>query len=158
MIDIDSNEVVCEGLSMPHSPRWHRDTLWLINSGTGYFGRVDPARGVFEPLVFLPGFARGMAFLGNSAIIGLSDRRENRTYQDLELAENLKKHGAEPGCGLVIVDLDTFDALHWLRFGGVVKELYDVGVLPGVIRPMAVGFRTDEVRRYLSFSEGSDRH
>ncbi len=40
-----------------------------------------------------------------------------------------------------------------LRFGGVVKELYDVGVLPGIIRPMAVGFKTDEVRRYLSFPE-----
>ena len=35
----------------------------------------------------------------------------------------------------------------------VVKELYDVGVLAGVIRPMAVGFKTDEVKRYLSFPE-----
>ncbi len=52
-----------------------------------------------------------------------------------------------------MVDLSTFDAPHWLRFGGIVKELYDVGVLPGVVRPMAVGFRTDEVRRYLSFAE-----
>ena len=34
---------------------------------------------------------------------------------------------------------------HGLRFGGIVKELYDVGVLQGVIRPMAVGFKMDEV-------------
>ena len=54
-------------------------------------------------------------------------------------------------CGLLVVNLATFDAPHWLRFGGIVKELYDVGVLPGVIRPMAIGFKTDEVRRYLSF-------
>ena len=47
----------------------------------------------------------------------------------------------------------TLEAPHWLRFGGVVRELYDVGVLPGVIRPMAIGFKTDEVRRYLSFAE-----
>ena len=70
VIDIVSGEVVCEGLSMPHSPRWHMDTLWLINSGTGYFGRVDLDTGVFEPLVFLPGYARGLTFLGDWAIVG----------------------------------------------------------------------------------------
>ena len=83
----------------------------------------------------------------------LSDRRENRTFQDLELEDNLKQHDAETRCGLLVVDLNTFDAPHWLRFGGIVKELYDVGVLPGIIRPMAVGFKTDEVKRYLSFPE-----
>ena len=138
---------------MPHSPRWHRETLWLINSGTGFFGRVDLSKGAFEPLVFLPGYARGLAFLGDCAIVGLSQQRENRTFQDLELQENLEQRDAETRCGLLVVDLKTFDAPHWVRFGGIVKELYDVGVLPGVIRPMAVGFKTDEVRRYLSFPE-----
>jgi hypothetical protein len=43
------------------------------------------------------------------------------------------------------------DIPHWLRFTGIVTELYDVGTLPGVLRPMAVGFKTDEIKRYLSF-------
>ncbi len=153
LIDIESNEIVCENLSMPHSPRWYQETLWLIDSGTGFFGRVNLSKGEFEPLVFLPGYARGLTFLGDCAIVGLSDRRENRTFQDLELEDNLKQRDAETRCGLMVVNLKTFDTPHWLRFGGVVKELYDVGVLPGVIRPMAVGFKTDEVRRYLSFPE-----
>ncbi len=153
VIDIASGELVCEGLSMPHSPRWHAGALWLINSGTGYFGRVNPDRKEFEPLVFLPGYARGLAFLGDWAIVGLSRQRENRTFQDLELEENLRKHDAEARCGLLVIDLRTLDAPHWVRFGGIVKELYDVGVLPGVVRPMAVGFKTDEVRRYLSFPQ-----
>ncbi len=153
VIDIESDEIVCEGLSMPHSPRWHNDTLWVINSGTGFFGRVDLERGSFEPLVFLPGYARGLTFLGEWAIVGLSDRRENRTFQDLDLEDNLKQRDAETRCGLLVVDLNSFDAPHWMRFGGIVKELYDVGVLPGVVRPMAVGFKTDEVRRYLSFPD-----
>ncbi len=144
---------------MPHSPRWYRDTLWLINSGTGFLGRVDLKRAVFKPLVFLPGYARGLTFLGGHAIVCLSQQRENRTFQerelelDLELEENLRQRDAEARCGLLIVDLKTFDTPHWLRFGGIVRELYDVGVLNGVIRPMAVGFKTDELRRYLSFPE-----
>jgi hypothetical protein len=28
----------------------------------------------------------------------------------------------------------------------VVEELYDVAVLPGVIRPSVIGFRSDEIR------------
>jgi uncharacterized protein (TIGR03032 family) len=155
-VDIDTNEVVCEGLSMPHSPRWHRETLWLIDSGSGFFGRVDLEKRSFERLVFCPGFARGLAFLGHWALIGLSDRRENRTFQDLDLEENLKAHDAETRAGLLVVDLRDFSTPHWLRLGGVVRELYDVGVLPDVRRPMAVGFQTDEIRRYLSFPRGVD--
>ena len=151
VVDVATNEIVCEGLSMPHSPRWHRGSLWLIDSGSGYFGRVDLEKRSFERLVFCPGFARGLAFLGDHAIVGLSDRRENRTFQDLELEEILAKHDAEARAGLIVIDLRTFATPHWLRLGGIVRELYDVGVLEGIVRPMAVGFRTDEIRRYISF-------
>ena len=34
VVDVDSGEVVLEGLSMPHSPRWHDGKLWLLESGT----------------------------------------------------------------------------------------------------------------------------
>ncbi len=151
VVDIETNEVVCEGLSMPHSPRWHRGSLYLIDSGSGFFGRVDLEKRTFERVVFCPGFARGLAFSGDWALIGLSDRRENRTFQDLELEENLRSRDAETRAGLLVVDLRTFATPHWLRLGGVVRELYDVGVLPGIVRPMAVGFRSDEIRRYISF-------
>jgi len=49
-----------------------------------------------------------------------------------------------------VIDLRSGDAVHWLRFEGVVDELYDVVALPGVRRPMALGFKTDEIRRVLS--------
>lgn len=67
----------------------------------------------------------------------------------LKLA-NLKSRHAEARCGVQIVDLRTGDVVHCLRMEGVVEELYDVVVLPGVRRPMALGFRTDEIRRILS--------
>ena len=36
-----ANEIVCRGLSMPHSPRLARRGLWVLNSGTGEIGIVD---------------------------------------------------------------------------------------------------------------------
>jgi hypothetical protein len=40
-----------------------------------------------------------------------------------------------------------------LRFEGMVDELYDVITLPGVRNPMALGFKTDEIRRVISIEE-----
>ena len=150
LVDVESDEVIVEGLSMPHSPRWHDGKLWLINSGTGFLGTVDLEAGRFEPVAFCPGFARGLAILGDWAVIGLSHKRENRTFQGLDLEENLSRHDADTRCGLMVVDLRTGDAPHWLRFEGVVRELYDVDMIPGVTRPMAIGFKTEEIRRYIS--------
>ena len=150
VIDVATNEVVLRGLSMPHSPRWYQDRLWLHNSGTGEFGTADLATGRFEPVCFCPGYLRGLAFVGDYAVLGTSLARHNKTFQDLPLDGLLKDKAAEPRCGLQVVDLRTGDAPHWLRIEGVVQELYDVVALPGCRRPMAIGFQSDEIRRVIS--------
>lgn len=150
VIDVSRNEVVCSGLSMPHSPRWHNGRLWLLNSGTGEFGYVDLELGRFEPLCFCPGYMRGLSFHGDFALVGLSKPRENKTFSGLALDDNLKSRNAEARCGVQVIDLRSGDIVHWLRIEGVVEELYDVVTLPRVRRPMALGFKTDEIRRVLS--------
>ena len=60
VIDVQTDEIVCEGLSMPHSPRWHNGKLWVLNAGTGQLGWVDFAKKAFVPHAFVPGFARGL--------------------------------------------------------------------------------------------------
>ena len=116
------------GLSMPHSPRLHRGRLWLVQSGTGEFGHVDLATGRFEPVCFLQGFARGVAFVGDHAVIGVSRPRENRTFEGLALNERLAREGVGPLCHLAVVNLATGDIEHRLVIEGVVEELYDVAV------------------------------
>lgn len=150
VIDVRTNETITTGLSMPHSPRVYRDQLWLLNSGTGDFGRVDRATGQFEPVAFCPGYQRGLSFVGDYAIVGLSQCRENRTFQDLALDEDLKARDADPHCGLCVIDLRTGDLVHWMWLQGIVRELYDVIILPGVRRPSAIGFKTDEIRRTIT--------
>ena len=107
VIDIDSNEIVVQGLSMPHSPRWHNNQLWLANSGTGEFGRVDLDSGSFEPLVFCPGYIRGVAFCGDYAVLGLSRPRDNKTFNGLSLDARLEQEKVPARSGLVVVDLKT---------------------------------------------------
>jgi len=150
VIDVARNEIVCSGLSMPHSPRWYQGKLWVLNSGTGDFGYVDLNTGHFEAVCFCPGYMRGLSFHGDFALVGLSKSRDNKTFSGLALDNNLASHQVEPRCGIQIIDLRTGDMVHWLRMEGIVNELYDVVSLPGVRRPKALGFKTDEIRRVLS--------
>jgi uncharacterized protein (TIGR03032 family) len=153
VMDVADNRVVAEGLSMPHSPRLHRGEVWLVNSGTGEFGRIDKATGRFEAVAFCPGYARGLAFLGDLAVVGLSLPRETRTFQGLPLDEALRKRDLEPRCGLLVIDTHSGDTIAWVRIEGVVSELFDIVVLPGLRTPAAIGLKGEQIRRVLAIDE-----
>ncbi len=153
ILEVPTGRVVTTGLSMPHSPRVYGDRLWVLNSGTGYLGSVDRTWDHFEPLTFCPGYLRGLAFTGDYAVVGLSRPRHDKTFGGLDLEKNLAAKGAEARCGLSVIDLSTGDVVEWLRVEGMVSELYDVVVLPGVVRPMALGFKTEEVQRLIAVDD-----
>lgn len=149
VVEVPSGEPLLTGLAMPHSPRWHNNRLWLSEAGSGYVGYVDQASSTFEKVAFCPGFLRGLAMWGDFAIVGLSRPRHNRTFQGLPLDDELHQRNATAQCGIAVLDLRSGDLVHWCWLDGVVEELYDVVVLPQVVRPMALGFKTDEIRRVL---------
>ncbi|MFY8149096.1 MAG: TIGR03032 family protein [Prochlorococcaceae cyanobacterium] len=150
LIDIANSEILARGLSMPHSPRWYQGRLWLLNSGSGELGWIDPASGAFQPLCFCPGFVRGLAFCGHHAIVGLSKLR-SRSFSGLVLEERLAATGQQAQCGLLVIDLARGAVEHWLRFEGVVEELFDVVVLPGVRQPQLIGFQSEDIERLVTF-------
>lgn len=147
VIEVASDRIVAHGLSMPHSPRLHAGRLWVLDSGTGELGWIDrdaePAH-AFRPLAFCPGFVRGLALHGHYAVVGLSKPRYER-FEGLALDRRLKEADSEPWCGLQVIDLDSGACVHWFRIDGAVGELYDVGLLPGIACPMALGFASDEI-------------
>jgi uncharacterized protein (TIGR03032 family) len=156
VIDVETDEIVCEGLSMPHSPRWHNGKLWLLNAGTGYLGWVDFENKAFVPHAFVPGFARGLSIIGNIAAVGLSKPR-NQRFEGLRLDEELKKRDADPWCGVQIVSLTTGDVVNWIRFEGDISEIFDISFLPGVKHPMMIGLRTAEIRDLITFESDFPR-
>ena len=46
--------------------------------------------------------------------------------------------------------LSTLNLVHSLAVGGIVEKLYDVLMLPGVQRSIALGSKTDDTRRVIS--------
>jgi uncharacterized protein (TIGR03032 family) len=127
LIDVAANEVIAEGLSMPHSPRWYDGRLWLLESGTGSVGIVDPATGRYEPVALLPGFPRGFDVFGRYAFIGLSQVRESAVFSGIPLVERVEKRS----CGVWVLDLCTGATVAWVEFEDALQEIFAVQVLPG---------------------------
>ena len=150
VVDVGTNEIICSGLSMPHSPRWHDGRLWLHNSGAGEFGYVNMDKGTFEPVCFCPGYLRGLSFIDGYAIMGLSKPRHNKAFSGLPLDAALSARKMEPRCGLYIVDLKSGDIAHTVTISGAVSELYDVGIIPGVSQPIAFGPNSPELKKTIS--------
>lgn len=154
VIDLTNNRAIATGLSMPHSPRWYQERLWVLNSGTGEFGYLDLQQEKFEPVVFCPGYLRGCALRANYAVVGISQLR-NKAFSGLLLEQKLQQADTESFCGLLIIDLLQGEIVHWLRLEGVVSELYDVAILPNVRRPMAIGFKSDEIKRLITIEQSN---
>ena len=131
LFDIESNEVITSGLSMPHSPRWYDGRLWVLDSGTGGIGTIDLNRGRYEPIAQLPGFTRGLDFCGPLAFIGLSQVRESGVFGGIRIAEQLK----ERSCGVWVIHIKTGETVAFVRFEQAVREIFSVQVLPGLRFP-----------------------
>lgn len=135
LIDVANNEIVLNSLSMPHSPRLHRNRLWLLNAGTGELGYANPTNNLFQPIAFCPGFLRGLAFHHQFAIIGLSQTRRNQTFHSLPLAHQLKHRNQQPFCGLAVVNIQTQKIPFTLQFAAPLAELFDVQLLRASRQP-----------------------
>jgi uncharacterized protein (TIGR03032 family) len=134
ILDVPSGEIVSAGLSMPHSPRWHDGKLWVLESGRGKLAVVDPATGARDDVAEVPGFARGLTFVGRYALIGLSRVREH-TFDGLPLTRDR----TEPlQCGVWIVDTVTGEIAGHLAFTGFVQEIFEVALLHGLRYPELV--------------------
>jgi uncharacterized protein (TIGR03032 family) len=132
LVDVETSEIVCRGLSMPHSPRMRGDRVYLTNAGTGEFG-MHEGHG-FVPICGLGGFARGLCFTGDYALVGTSMPRRLGQLEGLPIARDVANHR----CRLHVVSMKTGRVVHWIDFSNSIREIYDVAAIPGVRSPAMV--------------------
>lgn len=132
LMEVASGAVLPRGLSMPHSPRWHGGKLWLLESGTGGIGYVDPRSRRYQRVADLPGFTRGLDFVGDLAFVGLSQVRDSAFSSGIPIAERPLE---ERCCGVWVVNVSTGNTVAFVQFEDVVQEVFAVQVLPGTRFP-----------------------
>lgn len=133
LIDVTSGELIARGLSMPHSPRWYNGRLWVLESGAGSLATVDLNTGRLETVALVPGFTRGLDFVGPFALIGLSQVRESALFSGIPITDRLPVE--ERKCGVWVVDTRSGQIVAFLRFEAGVQEIFAVQVLPGLRYP-----------------------
>ncbi|MEO1621334.1 MAG: TIGR03032 family protein [Cyanobacteria bacterium J06632_3] len=140
VVDVETNRWVAQGLSMPHSPRWYRDRLWILESGKGTLATIDIASGETTTLVKLPGFTRGLDFYGPLAFVGLSQVRETAIFGSIPITEQTDQ---ERICGVWVINIETGQVLAFVKFEDAVQEIFAVQAIPGLLFPEIVNNQVD---------------
>ena len=144
IFDVTTNEIVCEKLPMPHSPRIFNGELYVLLSATGELAKVDPKRGNYEVVCKIGGFVRGMSICGDYLFVGLSKLRENSsTFAKLDFAKSANQ------AGIVIIHLPTGAKVGMINYRSSVDEIYDVHVLNNKRRPNILNTLTEDHKAAL---------
>lgn len=151
IIDVETDRIVTDQLSMPHSPRSSSDgKLYAVDSGRGFLVEVDKESGKLRDVAFCPGFLRGLALINGFALVTVSKPRYG-TFEDMPLGDEFAQRGGTPMCGVLIIDLASGDIVEWLKLEGDVQELFTVELMPGIKCPMAVGPASEEFSETVTF-------
>jgi uncharacterized protein (TIGR03032 family) len=148
-IHVPSNEIILEGLPMPHSPRLFDNKLYMLFSATGEIVCVDVEKRQYDVVNKIEGFVRGMARHGDHLFVAHSRLRQNSsTFKDLPIAKKAVSSG------VTIFHLPTGARVAELKYLSTVDEIFDVQIIPGLKRPGIVS-PANEVHRLSLVIPGS---
>ncbi len=144
VMDVDINEIICEGLGMPHSPMFVNGNLYVLLSATGELVKINPNNGTRETVFKTDAFLRGMSLVDDYLFIGTSKLRKNSsTFAKLEIASKATE------AGLLVLHLPTGALSAKLTYKNSVDEIYDVQMLKNMLRPNILNTFTNDFRSAL---------
>lgn len=148
LIDVGTNRIVLRDLPMPHSPRFVGEKLYLLLSATGELIQADPAAGSYRVVQKVGGFVRGLAYYRDHLFVAFSKLRKNSsTFRNLPIADEATE------AGIAVIHEPTGAMVGRIVYGQSVDEIFDVAVLPGVLRPGIVGLDRPERAMALTSPE-----
>ena len=143
--DIDQNQIICQGLAMPHTPRIFNNELYVLQSATGELTKINTKDGSYEVIVKIDGFIRGMSLHNDYLFIGISKLRKNSsTFGKLDFAKNANQ------AGIIIVHLPTKSISGKINYLNSLDEIYDVHILKNKRRPNILNTLTGDHNEGLS--------
>lgn len=151
IVDVETDRVVTDQLSMPHSPRAVGTKIYAVDSGRGFLVEIDAATGDVADIVFCPGFLRGLEIVGKYAVVTVSKPRYE-TFEGLPIGEEMRRRGLKPMCAVMIIDLTTREIVEWLTLEGYVRELFTVVTMPGIKCPSSIGPTATDFPTSITFS------
>ena len=75
-MDVESQEIILDGLAVPHTPKLYNDQLYMLLSATGELIKVDVQKGTYDVISSIQGFVRGMDIVDDYLFIAQSKIRQ----------------------------------------------------------------------------------
>jgi len=148
IMDVESGEIVAQGLPMPHTPRVYDGQLYVLLSATGELAKVDVNAGTYDMVKKFDGYVRGMDKVGDYLFVCMSKIRQIHTFNDSEYAKR-----RDYQAGFEMIHLPTGASMSSLKFHRSCDEIYDICVLHGLRRPGMVGILDGNYRMGLTTPE-----
>jgi uncharacterized protein (TIGR03032 family) len=147
LLEVPSSTIILEGLSMPHSPRFYNNELYLLTSGNGQLIKVDVTNKTYELIYDFGKFVRGLTFIDKYAFVGTSKIRESsKTFNGLDVKEN-SKHA-----GIIIFDMKQKKVVGELSYINTIDEIFDVQILSKTLKPAIINKQDERSKQVINFA------
>jgi len=153
LIDIDTDEVLIEGMIMPHSPKVYKDEVYLCESGLGVVWKYNPTTKVKIEVIKLQGFTRGLYFYGGVMFVGLSQVRASEIKNPTPITTMYD----ETYAGVWMINLETNEEIGHIKFHGDVDQIYDIAIIPDSSTPELLNSDSSLTRHIFDFTEDLKR-
>ncbi|AOT08850.1 TIGR03032 family protein [Pseudoalteromonas luteoviolacea] len=137
LIDVNTNEILLDNLCLPHSPRCHEGWVYVCNSGEGQVLKYNPISKKVVEVCTLPGFTRGLTFLGDLMIVCTSTTKETKVSGKTTILHALQSEKTR--CGIWVLNKHTGEVITHLEFTENVSQLYDIAVISNSTFPEFIG-------------------
>ena len=130
IMDVTTNEILCENLAMPHSPRIINGDLYFLESARGKLFKWNAVTKEKELIYNFNRFIRGFKYYKGIIFIAFSKIRESsKSFQKVEVKEN------SLNAGFTIFDLRTRTSFGDLLYTNTIDEIYDINIIEGYNKP-----------------------
>ncbi len=147
ILEVPSSEVILEGLSMPHSPRFYNNDLYVLTSGNGNLIKVDVENKSKELVYDFGKFVRGLCFIEHYAFVGTSKIRESsKTFNGLDVKENSKN------AGIIIFDMKLKKVIAQLKYNNTIDEIFDVQIIKNSMKPAIISKQDERSKQVITFA------
>ena len=130
IMDVEKNEILCDGLGMPHSPRIINGDLYFLESARGKLFKWNDEKKQKELVYNFNRFVRGIKHYKGVLFIAFSKiRKTSESFQKVGVKENSKN------AGFIIFDLRTKTTFGELLYEDTIDEIYDINIIEGPKKP-----------------------
>jgi uncharacterized protein (TIGR03032 family) len=149
LIDIDTDEILMEGMIMPHSPKVYQGEIYLCESGLGVVWKYNPKTKEKSLVVKLQGFTRGLYFYGGVMFVGTSQVRAS----EIKNPTPISKEYDETYAGVWMINLEDNTEIGHIKFDGDVDQIYDIAIIPDATMPELLNTNSSLTRHIFDFTE-----